>query len=44
MSMEALADNNYSFKSDIWAMGVTFFEMLIGRVPWISKSEKELVC
>ena len=43
MSPEALTRNVYSFKSDIWAIGVTFYEMLVGRVPWRSKTEKELL-
>ena len=43
MPLESLADNVYSFKSDIWAIGVTFLEMLIGKAPWKSKTEKELM-
>lgn len=43
MSLEALGKSMYGYKSDIWAIGVTFFEMLMGRVPWRSKTEKELL-
>ena len=42
MPPEALNENKYSFKSDIWAIGVIFFEMLTGKTPWKAKTEKEL--
>lgn len=42
MPPEALSDNKYSFKSDIWALGVIYYEMLTGRTPWRAKTEKEL--
>lgn len=38
MSSEALGKNVYGYKSDIWAIGVSFFEMLMGRVPWRAKT------
>lgn len=42
MPLEALNDNLYSAKSDVWAIGVIFFEMLTGRTPWKAKTEAEL--
>jgi serine/threonine protein kinase len=39
MSYEALTSNVYSFKSDLWAIGLTFLEMLTGKTPWKSKTE-----
>jgi serine/threonine protein kinase len=42
MPPEALNENKYSFKSDIWALGVIFYEMLTGKTPWRAKTEKEL--
>jgi serine/threonine protein kinase len=42
MSPEALKENKYSFKSDIWALGVIYYEMLTGKTPWRAKTEKEL--
>lgn len=42
MPPEALNDNKYSFKSDVWALGVIFYEMLTGKTPWRAKTEKEL--
>jgi serine/threonine protein kinase len=32
----------YSFKSDIWAIGVIFYEMLTGKTPWRAKTESDL--
>lgn len=42
MAPEALKENKYSFKSDIWALGVIYYEMLTGKTPWRAKTEKEL--
>jgi serine/threonine protein kinase len=42
MPLEALNDNQYSAKSDIWAIGVIFFEMLTGHTPWKAKTESDL--
>lgn len=42
MPLEALNDNIYSSKSDIWAIGVIFYEMLTGRTPWKAKTESDL--
>ncbi len=38
MSPEALNENKYSYKSDIWALGVIFYEMLTGKTPWKAKT------
>jgi len=42
MPLEALNDNQYSSKSDIWAIGVIFYEMLTGHTPWKAKTEADL--
>lgn len=42
MPLEALNDNNYSSKSDVWAIGVIFYEMLTGKTPWRAKTETDL--
>lgn len=36
MPPESLEKSIYSFKSDIWAIGVIFYEMLTGNMPWIA--------
>lgn len=38
MAPESLKRNEYSFKTDIWAIGVIFFEMLTGDTPWRAKN------
>jgi serine/threonine protein kinase len=43
MAPESLKRNEYSLKTDIWALGVIFFEMLMGETPWKAKNEKELI-
>ena len=42
MPLEALNDNQYSSKSDIWAIGVIFYEMLTGHTPCKAKTEADL--
>jgi serine/threonine protein kinase len=42
MPPEALKHNNYSVSCDIWALGVIFFQMVKGVVPWRAMSEKVL--
>jgi serine/threonine protein kinase len=34
MAPEVLKGNQYSSKADMWAIGLTFLEMLIGNLPW----------
>jgi serine/threonine protein kinase len=40
MPPEALRSNKYSFKSDIFAIGIILYEVLTGRTPWECKTEK----
>jgi serine/threonine protein kinase len=42
MPPEALKENLYSFSSDVWAVGVIFFEMMKGCPPWRARSEQML--
>lgn len=37
MAPEALKKNQYSYMSDIWAIGMIFYEMLTGLNPWKNK-------
>ena len=43
MSPEALKNNIYSVKNDIWSIGIMAFEMLHGDTPWQCKTEKQLI-
>jgi serine/threonine protein kinase len=38
MAPESLKKNDYSFKSDIWALGIIFYEMLFNDTPWRAKN------
>lgn len=43
MPLESLLDNLYSHRSDIFAVGVIFYELLTGTTPWECRLEKELI-
>ncbi|KAL4459937.1 hypothetical protein ABPG74_003463 [Tetrahymena malaccensis] len=43
MCPQSLTKNEYSFKSDIWSIGVLFYEMIYNITPWIADTEKQLV-
>lgn len=34
MSPEILGGLPYTNKSDIWSLGIIFYELLFGRLPW----------
>jgi len=42
LSPEVLKNLNYNSKSDLWALGVIYYEMLYGKIPWTGKDMKEL--
>lgn len=42
MAPEILLKRNYNHKVDIWALGVTVFELLTGRAPFYSTSKRDL--
>ena len=42
MSPESLISNTYSFKSDIWSLGIVLYEMIVGKTPFISATEDKL--
>lgn len=42
MSPQSMIKNLYSEKTDIWSLGVIYYEMLFGQVPFTAPTEKEL--
>jgi len=40
MSPQALSKNLQDFSSDVWSIGVIFFELLYGKVPFEGATEK----
>ena len=42
MSPEVLAGGKHSFSSDIYGLGVIWYELLHKKAPWEAKTEEEL--
>lgn len=42
MAPESLKLNEYSFLSDVWALGVIAYQLVYGRVPWKDKDDHVL--
>ncbi|KRX01178.1 Protein kinase-like domain [Pseudocohnilembus persalinus] len=42
MCPQALKKNQYSYKSDIWSIGVMYYELIYGVTPWTASTEQEL--
>lgn len=43
MSPQCLQKREYSEKTDIWALGITLFELLTGDVPWPAETPEALL-
>lgn len=43
MAPQILEKKNYCAKCDIWSLGIIYYELLHGAVPWTARSEKELI-
>ncbi|CAD8056841.1 unnamed protein product [Paramecium sonneborni] len=43
MSPETLLKNEYNYKTDLWSLGVLFFEMIFGVVPFFSMEMDDLI-
>jgi serine/threonine protein kinase len=42
MAPQILEGEKYNYKSDIWSLGIVFFEMLVGFAPFTGKNMNEL--
>jgi len=42
LAPEVLRENIIDPKSDIWSLGIIFYEMLFGTLPWSGKTKEEL--
>lgn len=42
MSPQVLKQKPYTSKSDVWSLGVMYYELLFEKVPYIGKSEDEI--
>ena len=43
MSPQILKQEDYTSKSDIWSIGIIYYELLFGKTPWESISDTDLV-
>lgn len=43
MSPQILNHQNYTNKSDLWSVGLIYYEMLHGITPWPASSELQLI-
>lgn len=43
MSPQILKKGKYTTKSDLWSIGLIYYEMLHGRTPWPAQNQIELI-
>lgn len=43
MSPQLLQKQKYTNKSDLWSIGLIFYEMLHGKTPWMANNELQLI-
>lgn len=43
MAPQILLNEKYTSKCDIWSLGVIFYQLVFGRIPWYATREDELI-
>lgn len=43
MSPQILCHESYTTKSDVWSMGLIYYEMLCGKTPWPARDQLDLI-
>ncbi len=43
MSPQLLQKQKYTNKSDLWSVGLIFYEMIHGKTPWMATNEMQLI-
>lgn len=43
MSPQLLQKQKYTNKSDLWSIGLIYYEMLHGKTPWMASNELQLI-
>ena len=43
MSLQLLTEEPYSSKADVWSLGIIFFTILYGKLPFQAKSKRHLI-
>ncbi len=43
MSPQVLSHNYYTYKCDVWSLGVIFYELLFGGLPWKTNDTGQLL-
>jgi serine/threonine protein kinase len=43
MSPQVLSRNFYTYKCDVWGLGIIFYELLFGHLPWKTTDTNHLL-